>query len=114
MFIKNIEIRNFRLLREVSLSLQKESTVIVGRNNSGKTSLTEIFRRFFSSKSPAFALEDFSLASMERFVEALHAKVEGKSESVIRELIPSIDLYLTIDYIDNKGDYGALSEFVID
>src|SRR5665647_2481666 len=114
MYIKNIEIKNFRLLREVSLTLQKETTVIVGRNNSGKTSLTEIFRRFFSNKNTSFVLEDFSLASMQNFQEALQAKFEGIEESIIRTLIPSIELYLTIDYSENKNDYGALSEFVID
>jgi putative ATP-dependent endonuclease of the OLD family len=43
--IQKIEIKNFRLLNEVELSLEKRTTVIVGRNNSGKTSLTELFRR---------------------------------------------------------------------
>jgi putative ATP-dependent endonuclease of the OLD family len=114
MFIKNIEIKNFRLLKNVTLTLQKESTVIVGRNNSGKTSLTEIFRRFFSGKNPAFTLADFSLASLDQFGEALKAKIKGNEEPLIRNLIPSIDLYITIDYSDNKDDYGALSEFIID
>jgi len=114
MYIKNIDISNFRLLREVSLSLQKETTVVVGRNNSGKTSLTEIFRRFFSTKNTSFILEDFSLASMSKFEEALQAKLDGVEESTIRTLIPSIELSLTVDYTDDKKDYGALSEFVID
>jgi len=113
MFIKEIQIKNFRLLRETSLSLEKESTVIVGRNNSGKTSLTEIFRRFFQNETK-FKFEDFSLASMSMFDEALKAKLSGKNESNIRELLPSIDLILKIEYIDNKDAYGALSEFIID
>lgn len=46
MKIEKVEINNFRLLKNTSLSLQEKTTVIVGRNNSGKTSLTEIFRRF--------------------------------------------------------------------
>jgi len=113
MYIKEIQIKNFRLLRETSLSLEKESTVIVGRNNSGKTSLTEIFRRFFQNDTK-FKFEDFSIASMSMFDEALKAKLEGKDESEIRELLPSIDLILKIEYIDNKNNYGALSEFIID
>jgi len=52
MKIKELKIRNFRLLKDVSLSLADKSTVIVGRNNTGKTSLTEIFRSFFSEKTP--------------------------------------------------------------
>lgn len=116
MFVKKVEIKNFRLLRDISLTLQKDSTVIVGRNNSGKTSLTEIFRRFFptESKNTLLKLEDFSLASMQKFNEALQAKLDGKSDSEIRNLLPSIDLILIVDYSENKKDYGALSEFIID
>lgn len=43
MLIKELEVKNFRLLKDVKLSLDPETTVIAGRNNSGKTSLTEIF-----------------------------------------------------------------------
>lgn len=114
MFIKNIAISNFRLLRNVSLTLQKESTVIVGRNNSGKTSLSEIFRRFFSGKSPSFNLEDFSILSIPDFKDALELKLKGEEETTVRSKIPTIDLDLIIDYQDNKNDYGALSEFIID
>lgn len=114
MHIESIEINNFRLLKEVSLTFDKKSTVIVGRNNSGKTSLTELFRRFFSKTNPVFHLEDFSLKSIERFKEALIAKNKEGSDVTIREIIPSIDLILTVDYHDNQTDYGILSEFIID
>ena len=46
MNITSTKIKNFRLLSDVELALEKETTVIVGRNNSGKTSLTEVIRRF--------------------------------------------------------------------
>lgn len=116
MIIENIEIKNFRLLKEVTLTVENESTVIVGRNNSGKTSLTEIFRRFSKkdSEKNKFKLEDFSLKSLEDFKDAFQAKLEGKKENEIRELIPSIDLILTFNYSDNKTDYGVLSEFIVD
>lgn len=114
MHIESVEINNFRLLKEVSLTFDKKSTVIVGRNNSGKTSLTEIFRRFFSNKTPVFNLEDFSIQSIERFKNALKAKNSGKDDEVIRGIIPSIDLTLIVDYSDNQDEYGILSDFIID
>jgi len=112
MNIDIIEIKNFRLLKEVSLSLENESTVIVGRNNSGKTSLTEIFKRFSEKKK--LHLEDFSLTSLQNFKDALKVKLDEGSENEIRAFIPSIDLILTVDFEKNKDDYGILSEFVID
>ena len=51
MYIKKVEVKNFRLLKDVTLTLEEKATVIVGRNNSGKTSLTEFFRRLLSSLS---------------------------------------------------------------
>ena len=112
MQIEKIEIKNFRLLKNASLSLQDKTTVIVGRNNSGKTSLTEIFRRF--SKREKFKLEDFSLASFPCFSKALKVKLKNKNDSLIRRLLPSIDMTMLINYSDNKDDYGVLSNFIID
>ena len=114
MFINEVQIKNFRLLKDVSLMLEEETTLIVGRNNSGKTSLAEIFRRFFSGKTPVFQMEDFSLDAIQEFKKALQAKFEGKSEPEIRALIPTIDLILTIDYSSDSTYYGQLSEFIID
>jgi putative ATP-dependent endonuclease of the OLD family len=114
MYIENVEIKNFRLLSDVSLSFDTESTVIVGRNNSGKTSLTEIFRRLFSGKSPEFKLEDFSLKSIDGFEKALTAIQAGKEEDEVRLLIPNIELILTVNYEDDIEDYGTLSDFIID
>ena len=112
MKIENIAISNFRLLKTTSLSLQEKTTVIVGRNNSGKTSLTEIFRRF--SKRDRFKLEDFSLSSLPNFSEALKAKLAKEKDSIIREILPSIDMTLTVNYSENIDDYGVLSNFIID
>ncbi|WP_109301041.1 ATP-dependent endonuclease [Aquimarina sp. AU474] len=115
MKIKNARINNFRLLKNIELSFNNKSTVIVGRNNSGKTSLTEIFRRFFSeSNSQKFKLEDFSISAISEFRQALSSKLAGEEDNTIRDLFPKIELELVIDYDDNKSDYGVLSEFIID
>ncbi|KXZ29005.1 ATP-dependent endonuclease [Leptospira santarosai] len=114
MYITEIEVKNFRLLKNVRISLQETSTIIVGRNNSGKTSLTEIFRRFFSDKKIHFYLEDFHLSSLALFKEALTVKQSGGSEEDIRKIIPKIELNFTINYEDDKADFGILSDYIID
>lgn len=43
MRIEKIAIENFRLLQSAEMSLERTTTLIVGRNNSGKTSITEFF-----------------------------------------------------------------------
>ena len=60
MQLRNLVVKNFRLLHDAGLILEKQTTVIVGRNNSGKTSLTEVMKRLLEDSNPSFRLEDFS------------------------------------------------------
>nr|WP_322624510.1 ATP-dependent endonuclease [uncultured Flavobacterium sp.] len=113
MKIKTVEVKNFRLLKNVVLSLEDYTTVIVGRNNSGKTSLTEIFRRLFGSK-PGFSLYDFSIEALDGFKKALTEKLANKSDEDIRAAIPTIEIKITVEYPADVADLGALGDFVID
>lgn len=113
MRIHKVTIKNFRLLANVELALERDSTVIVGRNNSGKTSLAEVIRRFLTDAKPTFQIEDFSSASYDGFCEALKARTDGKEDIEVRQLIPSIELRLFFCY-DNALPLGPLSDFVID
>lgn len=112
MRIKKIGIKNFRLLKNVSLLLEEETTVIVGRNNSGKTSLAELFRRL-SDKSLSFRLEDFSLSAHEGFWQAFVLNQQGGEDDDVRAKLPFIEVSLTVGY-DPLAPYGPLGEFIID
>jgi len=114
MYVSKIAINNFRLLRSVELCLEIQTTVIVGRNNSGKTSLTELFRRILEEVSPRFKLEDFSLGVHEQFWIAFEMYQNGSEEEEIRDVLPTINAELTIEYGDNGTDLGPISSFVID
>lgn len=113
MRIKELTIRNYRLLKDVSLTLSDNSTVIVGRNNTGKTSLTEVFRSFLSDTTK-LKYEDFNLSSLLEFKAALKAYSEKKDESEIRKLIPTVELEMRLDYQDDQESYGALGDFILD
>jgi len=114
MYLQKIEIKNFRLLAEVNLFLEERTTLIVGRNNSGKTSLTELFRRMLKENSPTFQLEDFSLSAHEDFWKAFLLKRQDHKEDEIRKALPSIEAKLTINYDKNAPSLGALADFIID
>jgi putative ATP-dependent endonuclease of the OLD family len=114
MRINKISIKNFRLLENVELLLEKKTTLIVGRNNSGKTSLTELFRRLLSDKASGFRLEDFSLSVHEQFWQAFILKNQGDEEKTVREALPIIEVKLTISYDENEYSLGLLSDFIID
>ncbi|MGF1569212.1 MAG: ATP-dependent endonuclease [Nodosilinea sp.] len=117
MHVKRIEVKNFRLLESVDLSLEKKTTVIVGRNNSGKTSLTELFRRLLSDSKPKFQLEDFSLLVHENFWKSFNLKCSDRAENEIRECLPAIEVRLTVSYKDEVSehkDFVSLSNFIVD
>lgn len=114
MYISKVRIRNFRLLADVELALEQGSTVVVGRNNSGKTSLSEVVRRFLADPNPRFQIEDFSNQSYEGFCQALAGKNAGHPDDAIRALIPSIELRLHFTYDSAEPTPAALSEFVVD
>ena len=114
MHIHKVIVRNFRLLADAELVLEDQTTLVVGRNNSGKTSLSEAIRRFLVDQKPNFQIEDFSIASYDRFCEALKAKNAGRQDDEIRALIPSIELRLLFRYDPQQPEFGALSDFVID
>lgn len=114
MIVKQAKVKNYRLLKDVSLSFDDITTLIVGRNNTGKTSLAEVFRSFLSGNGTKIRYEDFSQACFPMFEEALNQFNAGSSEDEIRNLIPKIELELTVDYTENEDSYGLLSDFIID
>ena len=113
MRIKDIAVKNFRLLENIEICLEDDITLIVGRNNSGKTSLTELFRRLLDDKSPKFRIEDFSLGSHEHFWKAFRLFQSNMEEDVVRETLPTISISLTVKYGEEE-DFSAFSDFVID
>jgi len=114
MHLKKIDVSNFRLLKDADLSLDKRTTVIVGRNNSGKTSLTELFRRLSTGSSPTFQLEDFSLSVHDQFWKAFELKNSGKEDSEVLEVLPNIEVELTIQYDKDASHLGPIGDLIID
>lgn len=114
MYIETVEIKNFRLLSDVNLAFEVQTTVIVGRNNSGKTSLSEIMKRLLMDAKVTFHLEDFSSASYDCFSRALAAKNAEEGDQAIRDLLPAIELRIYFRYRADQADFGPLAPFVVD
>src|SRR5258705_410877 len=113
MQLTKVAVKNFRLLHDVDVLLEKKTTVVVGRNNSGKTSLTEIMKRLLGDKHSSFRLEDFSFCAHRHFWDAFSAFAAKKSEDEIRELLPAIEVRLTYSYNVDEP-LGLMSDFIVD
>lgn len=91
MQVSNIALRHFRRLEDIDFSLEADSTLLVGPNNSGKTSAAAAFRLFF--KRGEFSISDFNVACMAKF------DAFGNDATLKEADLPAIemDLWLSID-----------------
>lgn len=63
MRILNFDIKNFRRLSSCRIELDKEKTVFVGANNSGKTSALDAIRFYLSGSTNLFSITDIPLSA---------------------------------------------------
>lgn len=96
MRVTKIRVQNFRILKDISVDLEDELSVIIGKNNCGKTSLLLILDRFLGNNvgKPSFTFDDFNTD----FKENLKARIEDSSRDGEPFLIPGISLKLFIEY----------------
>ena len=102
MRITKMSVRNFRILQNSTLDFDRELCLLLGRNNTGKTSFMVLIEKFL--KTGDFNFNDFSLN--------LRKKLFGFDETIdVNEL--AIQLIMTIEY-DEKDNLCHLSEFILD
>ncbi|QKS13329.1 AAA family ATPase [Curtobacterium sp. Csp1] len=114
MGISQLAVKNFRLLHDARIHLDEISTVLVGKNNTGKTTLTEIVKRFLDERPLKLELADFSSKCYAEFHEAWKAYTDEGDELRALELVPEVALRLGIKYSKELDAYGALSPFIVD
>ena len=100
MKIKSINIRNFRKLLDCTLDIGKEHTVLVGANNSGKTSCMHAVVSFL--KDPGrFSTKDFTLTNWESINEVVDGWVNSDRQkpqlSDLLDHLPQMDIWITVD-----------------
>lgn len=79
MQIQYLEIANFRKLLSVRIDLASTTTLLVGANNSGKSSAMLALRKFLLSKASAFRLQDLTLCHLST-IDAIGAEWEAADE----------------------------------
>ncbi|WP_318468769.1 ATP-dependent nuclease [Photobacterium leiognathi] len=106
MHISNIRIQNFRLLKDTTLDLEdelnNELSLLIGKNNSGKTSFIVLFEKFLKSKK--FYYDDFPLSLREDILKLCQETDEYSL---------AIRLSLSIKY-GEEDNLQNLSEFIVD
>lgn len=109
MKVSKVEILNYRLLRNFSLELESELSLVIGKNNSGKTSLLSAFEKFVV-ESTKISIDDFNINLRERLREL----VSGEKPIPTEEEYVSIGMHLrmVIKY-NEQDDLGQVSELIM-
>lgn len=115
MQLSKIRIKNYRLLIDTELDVDEKTTLIVGRNNTAKTSCMQCINTVINGN--AFSYNDYPLSKRQNFCDKILEFMEKKIE--YEELCKQIDIIsveFIVDYsLDEPDDnLGALSPFIID
>jgi putative ATP-dependent endonuclease of OLD family len=116
MLLSNVHIWNYRLLLDTNIHLDEALTLIVGKNNAGKTSFLSILQRILSGRKD-LDFADYPIQCRSTLYEVLWKVVKGKiSIDKAKDLIPKTAIQFDIDYSNEAEDeyLGALSPFIID
>ena len=106
MRIAYVEISNFRKLLSVRIDLAEKTTLLVGANNSGKTSAMLALRDFLiPAGSNMFSMSDFTLSHWPQInaigatwlAEKGNADTAGSPKDNWQTVVPTLDLWLNIE-----------------
>jgi putative ATP-dependent endonuclease of the OLD family len=107
MYISRIDINNYRLLKNTSINCEKDLSLIIGKNNCGKTSLLSALNKCIGSKAAIgnFEYFDFSIS----FQNKLYNVINGTDTFSENELTGiQIDIYIEYDEKDNLSNISNL------
>lgn len=110
MKVFKIKVSNFRLLKDTTIDLEDDLSIILGKNNCGKTSLLLILDKFLGNNTgkPAFTFDDFNTD----FKEDLKSRIENPQRDGEKYLLPGISLKMFIEY-DEHDDLSNIGNKVI-
>lgn len=115
MYLSKVIIKNYRLLIDAELEVDPKTTLIVGRNNTAKTSSLICISKALSGS--VFSFDDYPLSKRENIYSdiELFMKREISFEELFERLEPiSVDFFIDYSLEDSEDSLGALAPFIID
>ena len=115
MRLSEVRIKNYRLLIDAKLDVDAKTTLIVGRNNTAKTSCSSCINTVLQGSD--FSYNDYPLSKREGLHNLFLQFMEKKlSYEDLCKKIETISIEFLVDYSldDPDAKLGALSPFIID
>ena len=109
MILKKMKVKNFRLLKNFELDFKDELSLVIGKNNCGKTSALIILDKMLNSSKVMW--EDINLECQKEFYEKAICFDISEQEKVAS--LETVNLQLFIEYDDNDS-YANIQKFMMD
>lgn len=94
MHVYTLRLKNFRRLRDARIDLDKDISIFVGANNSGKTSAAQAIAMFLGEESESFTIHDFAAETW----AAMNAFGSATPDALLPTI--SLDLWLAVEEAD--------------
>ena len=102
-----LEVESFRLLKDFSIDLEEELSLVIGKNNTGKTSILSVLDKFLNEKSK-FSYDDFNIDFRTELKELIELTTEPEEFSP-----KGIKLKIFIEY-NEEDDLSNVSRVLMD
>lgn len=135
MKIKSIHISNYRKIINAKINMEDNITVIAGANNSGKTSLVELFNSIFGNAKGKLCCDDLPATECQKWSKSVYPSINalfsakkeredtisdiielvvspGKPEDAI--LMPPLEIKIQIDYDENEDDIRNFADYIME
>jgi hypothetical protein len=135
MKIKTLHISNYRKIIDSKINMENNITVIAGANNSGKTSLVELFNSVFGNVKGRLCCDDLPATECQKWSQNMYSRVntifstKKEREDIISDiveliepfekpenamLIPPIEIKIQIDYDENEDDIRNFADYIME
>ncbi|MBO4243504.1 MAG: AAA family ATPase, partial [Bacteroidales bacterium] len=101
MQIQQIRVTNFRLLKDFSIDLDKELSLIIGKNNVGKTSLLLVLDKFLGENKNKFKFNDFNLDFQDELQKMMESPIVDEEVFNKCYSLTGITMRIIIKYNDD-------------
>ncbi|MFC0261390.1 ATP-dependent nuclease [Fontibacter flavus] len=108
MRVFKIEIENYRLLKDFSMDLEKDLSLVIGKNNTGKTTILSVLDKFLGHLDRnKFSFDDFNID----FKKELKASIESNvpiTEKDYKKLGIRLRLFIEYNESDNLSNISRV------
>lgn len=109
MILKKMSVKNFRLLKDFELEFKEELSLVIGKNNCGKTSALIILDKMLNSSKLKW--EDINLEWQKELFNKITRFDVTKKDNITS--LEAVSLRLFIEYNDNDS-YANIQKFMMD